>query len=298
VLTGDNHATYEGLFLVQGAGGPRGAGVLVDRSGDDTYLAHPGDADNIFVTAPVFDETGNWSAAQGAGIGLPSDTPANGGDLSGGLGMLVDFAGTDDYSAGVMAGGAGYWHGIGILVEGNGGDHFETHGAAQGTGLDFGVGVLAEQAGDDVYNSDAGDEARVLGSGYNFGVGLVIEESGGDEYHSADNSLGTGDLNGTGVVIENGGNDIYTVTGTNNLGKAALTAPGYEPEDNPRRAARTIGLFVDAAGSDTYTGRADNASIANGSVWTQQAGGAGGDSLIEWGIGADTEGGTGVSTIE
>jgi len=59
-----------------------------------------------------------------------------------------------------------------------------------------------------------------------------------------------------------------------------------------------VGLFVDASGSDTYTGRGDNPSIADDSSWVQQGGGAGGAELIEWGIGLDGEGGTGVTTIQ
>jgi hypothetical protein len=296
LLSGSGDTAYYGHHLVQGAAGPLGAGLLLDRAGDDDYVASPGGEEDILFPAPTLVSRGNWSAAQGSGIGVPSDMPGGGGNLSGGIGLLIDLDGADTYLAGIGAQGSGYWHGLGMLIDGAGNDRYDTYGLAQGAGTDFGIGILAEQAGDDEYNEEETLDRFVLGSGNNYGVGLVVEESGNDTFHAASQSLGVGFFNGTGIFIDNLGNDSYALSSDETLGKATLSVLGSEPSSNPRRGVRSLGLFIDASGVDAYSGRGlDTPRITNDRVWTQSTLRV--DGLLEWGAGADGDGGSGVTTL-
>lgn len=296
-LLGDGPTSYEAVHLAQGAAGPLGCGLLVDTSGDDTYVATPGGPGSADYAAPVVPERGNWSASQGAGRGYPSARPAEGGSLSGGVGVLVDLAGADEYTAGIQAQGAGYWHGLGILVEAGGDDTYEVHGYALGSGFDFGAGVVAEQGGADVYDSPASADRNLLGAGINFGLGLFIDEAGADTYRAGSQSIGVGFLNGFGYFIENSGNDVYAPTSEETMGKATLSVLGSEPATNPRREARTVGVFVDADGEDTYPPR-DVPGFGNDGAWEQTTTVSLGDErFFEIGVGADQLGGSGVTSL-
>ncbi|MBN1944744.1 MAG: hypothetical protein JW797_03665 [Bradymonadales bacterium] len=299
VLLGPTDSLVEGYSLVQGVGGPFGMGLLIDEGGDESYIAWPGDPDHLLYPPDELSSLGNHSAAQGAGIGVPSQDPAAGGNLSGGMGWLIDRAGEDSYVAGVMAQGAGYWHGLGVLIDQEGGDDYQGLGYLQGFGHHFGMGLLVDQGGDDSYGFTGTAGRNLLGSGEDFGVGMVIEESGADRYHAGSRSLGFGFFNGTGLFFENDGNDGYTLTSADTLGKATLSILGSEPDDNPRREAKTIGLFIEAGGTDTYSGRdLGNPPIGNGQLWIQQTPVQPGEQpLIEWGLGADAEGSSTMSTF-
>ncbi len=301
---GDGASTFEADQLAQGAAGPMGAGLLINIAGNDQYTATTGDeGDDPIHPAPArirstVGSRNEWSVAQGASVGIAADVPADGGNMSGGVGVLIDLAGDDEYSAGLLGQGAGYWHGLGILLDADGADRYETHGFGLGSGLDFGAGILADHAGDDQYNDEESTARSVLGSGYNFGLGVLVEEDGDDTYYAGSQSLGVGFLNGAGLFLEQLGNDQYDgLTSEETLGKATLSVLGSEPADNPRREARTIGLFVDSSGADTYPA-GDVGAPSSDSYWTRTTRvGAGEDSLFEWGMGGDDVGGSGVSSL-
>jgi hypothetical protein len=284
---------YFGVHLVQGAGAPMGGGMLLDAGGDDVYTAQQDSP--VLYSGPVLRDTANWSAAQGAGLGVPSAVPQEGGNVSGGVGALLDLDGVDDYEAGILAQGAGYWHGLGLFVEVAGNDVYQGVGYVQAVGLSFGAGVMAEQGGNDTYNTEDQPQRLALGAGEDFGVGFLLEEAGNDTYFGPARSLGVGRLNGTGVFVDQGGGDTYTLRSEQTLGVALLTIDGSDPPDNPRRGARTVGLFVDADGADNYTGRnVDSPRIADDEIWLQRSEA---EDLIEYGVGIDDSGGTGLSTI-
>ena len=296
LLLGDGNTEQTGVNLVQGAGGPLGAGVLIDIGGDDSYVATPGATSDVLYAAPTRAATvvpegdSNWSVAQGAAVGVASVSSLGGGHISGGIGLLVDLGGDDAYSAGILAQGAGYRHGLGMLIDAAGSDQYDCYAFSQGSGIDFGAGVLAEQDGDDTYNEIDSNDRGVLGSGDGFGMGLVIEEVGNDTYRAGPQSLGTGNFNGAGLFIDNDGNDSYdNIVSERTMGKATLPELGLSTE---RENARTIGLFVDANGSDQYP--SGERGPGSNTSWTQVTPG---EPRYEWGIGADGMGGSGVNTL-
>jgi hypothetical protein len=311
LLSGDGSTTYEGYHMVQGFGGPMGVGYLIDESGDDNYLAYMNEDLPLYTIpsrlTPVITDDSHWSVSQGVGYGIPSETPEEGNNASGGFGMLMDKAGNDTFQVDIMGQGAGYWHGLGMLVETSGDDQYIAAAWAQGAGLDFGAGVMAEQSGSDNFNCPpplspdgpdfCGTPKSVLGSGRNYGLGLYIDESGDDIYAASSQSLGAGFLNGHGLFIENKDNDTYAVSSEDSMGRAILSLLGSEPADNPRREARTIGIFVDADGVDLYPDR-DVSGFGDNGDWTQITGvGFGEENHYEWGVGSDGFGGTAVNTL-
>ena len=124
---------YEGYNSVQGFAYVKAVGILYDSGGDDTYLAQP---DDVLYYNPQDPGRSNSSMSQGMGFGRRSDPPPYGtGDgvfMSGGLGVLRDLGGDDDYECAIFCEGSGYWFGTGILADGAGGDHYDARWYVQG----------------------------------------------------------------------------------------------------------------------------------------------------------------------
>jgi hypothetical protein len=94
---------YKAAQMAQGFGGTSGIGLLLDESGNDTYVAggkYPcGWLPNHY-----------FSLSQGFGYGM---RPFAGG----GIGILCDLKGDDHYVADVYGQGASYWYSVGLLLD-------------------------------------------------------------------------------------------------------------------------------------------------------------------------------------
>lgn len=230
---------YSGFTQTQGVGLPGGVGWLLDRGGDDVYVA---ENELIDFPSPQTAEH-NVSMSQGAGNGVRLDY-INGRSQAGGVGLLFDLGGNDKYSCGVFGQGVGYWSGVGALWDRGGNDEYTGTWYAQGSAAHFGIGYLRDSGGDDVYR---GLINMTQGAGHDFSLGMLIDDMGNDEYSSNSLALGGGNANGFGVFLDLAGNDKYSVTGSAVLGQANLP-----PEGSLRQVALTLGLFYDGAGNDTY----------------------------------------------
>ncbi|MEK6673845.1 MAG: PDZ domain-containing protein [Nitrospirota bacterium] len=123
-----------------------GIGMLIDKNGDDTYIA---------------------------------DYFAQGASYYYGVGILKDLAGNDRYISGRYAQGAGIHSSIGILIDESGDDfYYSSYGVAQGIGHDFGVGVLDDRKGNDRYISGILSQ----GAATTGGLGLLLDRAGSDSY--------------------------------------------------------------------------------------------------------------------
>jgi hypothetical protein len=144
------------------ASGANGVSLCVDMSGDDTYnrLDDPDDVDR-------------------------TQNPSNDNTPQQGSGRL----------------------GIGILVDYSGTDHYHSVRMSQGSCL-FGVGLLADYAGDDSYDMEA------LGQGGAFaGIAILYDKSGSDSYSGWHKVQGFGGLMGIGMLVDAGtGGDTYVAT--------------------------------------------------------------------------------------
>ncbi|MBM3286873.1 MAG: hypothetical protein FJY88_05930 [Candidatus Eisenbacteria bacterium] len=265
--------SYRAFQQSQGYGYVRGAGVLVDRSGDDIY-----EADDQRIRYPAAQtEEHNASLSQGFGFGKRADF-VDGRSLAGGLGVLADGEGDDTYRCGVFGQGCGYWYGIGILADQSGNDSYEGIWYVQGSGAHFALGVLWDTAGEDRYRATMN---MAQGAGHDFSLGFLYEGAGDDRYDAPNLSLGGGNANGIGIFWDLTGDDTYSVTAATSLGRANTDSRG-----GLRDRIDTIGLFLDTGGRDAYP--TEKAFAGDGRLWTQPG--------LNEAIPLDAERGAGVDT--
>lgn len=235
-LKGDDN--YQGFAQVQGHGQVQGFGMVLDREGNDTYVANDETLD--FPSPQSKDH--NVSMAQGAGNGRRADY-LDGHSLAGGIGILFDQAGSDSYSCGVFGQGVGYWEGVGFLWDTAGDDKYFGQWYVQGAAAHFALGYLEDEQGSDVYSASMN---MAQGAGHDFSVGLLFEHSGNDTYKAPNLSLGAGNANGIGVFLDVLGNDGYSSQGIT-LGRGAEA-----PKGSLRERCLCLGVFMDLAGKDAF----------------------------------------------
>ena len=131
--------TYHAFVCSQGCGMTRGLGLLADFMGNDEYIANDTD---IRYPSPQSPEH-NANMCQGAGYGLRRDY-IDGHSLAGGVGMLLDGAGDDQYAGGVFAQAVGYWYAIGILDDRAGNDRYRAVWYGQSATAHMGLSYLCE----------------------------------------------------------------------------------------------------------------------------------------------------------
>ena len=216
--------TFSAHTFCQGAG-MFGLGMLLDDSGDDVYDC----------------ASNGQGSATTLGLGILSDLEGNdkyrlacdstkdamgaipgygqGGALSfraypwekklvayGGIGMLVDDKGNDEYvSKGWNCQGGSYIMSLGVLVDNEGNDHYVC-GTGQGSGIHVTNAILIDKKGDDVYEGGF----RAGGSGGDRSPGFLIDYEGNDTYISSTSSYGTACKPfAFSLMIDYKGNDKY-----------------------------------------------------------------------------------------
>jgi hypothetical protein len=263
----------------QGYGFTKGCGVLVDRSGNDRYVAE----DSILAFPGQQTKEHNSSLAQGVGFGKRADY-IDGHSWAGGLGFLIDGAGDDTYSAGLFAQGCAYWYAVGVLSDVSGNDLYDAVWYVQGSGAHFALGLLLDSAGDDHYRASMN---MAQGAGHDFTLGYLIDEAGDDVYDAPYLSLGGGNANGIGIFWDKCGNDRYNSTAALTLGRSNTMSRG-----GLRDYINTIGIFLDTGGLDAYPlAYPDSADLfLNNTIWTRPGIIADPKLATEKGVGYDCEG--------
>jgi hypothetical protein len=242
---------YSTFTMSQGFGGTEGVGALVDAAGNDVYYCDPGamGGGHTLYFSPQLPGMANDTMGQGAGLGIrPSSQTAP--YYAGGLGILRDVSGTDQYTGAVFSTGVAYYQGIGLFLEGAGDDKYDGYWYVQGSTAHFGLSVFLEQGGNDTYNLEVTPSATSIGVGHDFSASLHIDEGGDDQYNAPGLSLGSGNINGIGCLVNIGGNDSFVAAGDPTLG-----AGNYSNEatfTDPRATVATIGIFVHTGGPATY----------------------------------------------
>ncbi len=255
----------------QGYGYTRGCGLLVDRCGDDVYIAE----DSILFSPGQQTQEHNSSLAQGVGFGKRADF-IDGHSWAGGVGILCDVSGDDSYSSGLFAQGCGYWFAVGMLLDGSGDDVYESVWYTQGSGAHFAVGYLDDFSGDDIYTASMN---MSQGSGHDFTVGYFNERSGDDVYNAPSLSLGGGNFQGIGIFHDWEGNDKYNASDD-----ARFLLGGANGLDQGARAyLYTFGVFLDGEGDDSY----NKTWAANGTRWITPKSDSTGPGPYEIGVGID-----------
>jgi hypothetical protein len=226
--------SYTAAMQSQAFGYVMGAGVMLERGGNDTYLTKMSQTDILRYDDHYL------SFSQGCAFGSRPD-------YSGGIGLLIDSAGNDLYSSDIFGQGAGYWYCVGALIDRGGHDCYRSYQYAQGSGIHLGFGLLLDEWGNDYYVSKGVSQ----GCGHDLALGLLADLSGNDCYTAVDLSQGAGSANGTGILYDADGVDSYSA-------KSMVNVNGY---GNYRREFGSIGLEIDVKGTDFYAALGQNDSL-------------------------------------
>ena len=192
-----NDVYFSGQFA-QGVGFTKGFGALIDAHGNDFYFAggrYPDFRDP---------EKSFQSMSQGMGMGIRPEESIVG--ASGGVGVLVDQKGNDQYHGDYFSQGSGYYFSLGLLHDSEGTDKYYAGRYAQGAGIHSAIGLLEDKSGDDTYECSFGVSQ---GCGHDTGIGFLVDYSGNDSYRSATSSQGIGLEKGMGILADFCGNDGY-----------------------------------------------------------------------------------------
>ncbi len=189
---------YHAQVLSQGVGGPGGVGLIVDTAGDDIYVANGPHFPSGYGTPGVF-----AGLSQGLGFGIR-------GYAAGGVGAIYDFSGNDHYAVGEFGQGTGYFQGLGILHDASGDDLYLGSRYAQGSAAHQAAGVLIDDGGNDAY-SCPGSAAQ--GAAWDQSAALLIDRAGNDTYFGSGLAQGSAAQQAIGILLDLDGEDTYSCTG-------------------------------------------------------------------------------------
>ena len=237
LASGAGSDEYIAQTHAQASAGPEAVAALVDLAGDDRYTLGNSPLARPSPQLP----THNTSMGQGAGRGLRA-TAADALSAAGGIGMLVDLAGDDRYTAQVFAQGAGFHEGLGMLIDAGGTDRFDAAWYAMGAAAHQAAGVLLKRGGgNDRYRAT---HFTSLGAAHDLAVAAFFDEGGDDDYALGDLGFGASHDDGVAVFVDLAGADRYQVTAAacRAFGVAQPGAPGTS-------SGRSPGVFIDRDGA-------------------------------------------------
>lgn len=246
IYDGGGDDFFRGFNWTQGFGSIFGYGILINKGGNDIYVAG-----GRYIHHPLLPHDYR-SFGQGFGMGFRPDA-------GGGIGFLYDTEGNDFYNAEVFTQGASYWYSLGMLLDRRGNDYYNACQYAQGAGIHLSIGILLDEGGNDHYFSRFGPSQ---GEGHDLAVGILIDRKGDDSYVTS-GGQGVGLTNSCGIFIDCEGNDLYA--SSEKLGEGSA---------NSARGFGGYGAFIDIGGRDTYPkSRAGD----DESIWTDGVYGVGMD---------------------
>lgn len=238
-LDTDGNDRYDAAFNVQGAARTGGVGWLVDQTGDDTYKAG-----GLVLNSPLFEKV-HYSNGQGYASGYREDT----GGTSGGIGLLTDLGGHDNYIGETYCQAASYWFSIGSLYDAGGNDTYVAYHYAQASAMHMTAAYLFDLGGDDAYICKLGACQAI---GHDYGVAFLLDRSGMDLYASHDSRPATGSANGLAIFVDAEGDDRYF--GPVGAGLAA-------------RGSGSLAVFCDLGGTDLYADGLADGQAATRETW-------------------------------
>lgn len=225
--------TYDAKLFSQGVAVSGGVSLLQDIKGNDTYEAR-GLYPSSYGTNGIF-----RSFSQGMGFGFR-------GFMSGGIGILSDGSGVDNFIGGNFSQGAGYYFGFGLFH--NGGienDNYLGSRYTQGATAHYALAAFLEEGGNDIYRSRI-DVATAMA--WDLGITYFEDTSGNDQYYSTGMSLGAAAMNSISIFVDRKGDDFYDLD----------NFPAFIPT-NQARDGISLAYFFDLQGVDKYKKIKNNA---------------------------------------
>ncbi|MEN6557178.1 MAG: hypothetical protein ABFC54_03255, partial [Thermoguttaceae bacterium] len=165
------------------------------------------------------------------------------GTAVGGIGILIDRAGKDDYHAAMWAQGVGGPLGFGLLEDVSGNDHYYCGGMWRDS-------YYPETPGYEGWGQGVGGGIRQVASG---GIGVILDGAGDDVYEFDYLAHGGGYWCGLGFARDFGGNDQRLITRTAYDGSPRQYAD-FQRFGCGWGCHYALGFCFDDAGNDAYEG--------------------------------------------
>lgn len=234
---------YSSFGYALGFGGPYGVGAVLDLAGNDAYQCGRGIPSGYNETEAPGAKPGEQRFQYdcfglGAGAGqrlMPRQDPPVVEEVAGGIGLVLDGGGNDQYESANFSQGLGYFFGLGIKVDARGDDRHDAARYGLGAGAHFGAGLFLDRAGNDQYGS-AGPFYNGAAA-WDRSVALALDDGAGNDRYDLSRSTGLGiaDYRAWSLFIEAGGADRYQV-----------------PEGMGRARHDSVSGFFDLGGDDWY----------------------------------------------
>ncbi|MCA9274619.1 MAG: PDZ domain-containing protein [Phycisphaerales bacterium] len=247
IIDREGSDVYHAEKLSQGVGGPRGFGTIIDGGGNDLYQANGPNYGSAYGTPGVY-----LGMSQGFGFGVR-------GYAAGGVGLIDDMSGNDQYIAGEFSQGGGYYFGLGMIRDHAGNDLYHGNRYGQAFAAHQAVGILIDDAGDDTYWSmTAASQSGV----WDESITLLLDKAGNDAYRCEGLGIGAASMQAIGIFIDLGGDDRYSANPGATLGQSGGNSYHYDTAG----VMSFSGFFDLGGGNDIYPGdRANNQSKSTGS---------------------------------
>ena len=284
---------YTAAGYAQGAG-TFGIGLLVDAAGNDSAAAQ-GRAQGFASTGglgAVIDLAGDDSRRLGT-TGEPLLSPGGGGgqgagfgtrtfpwtldaSIHGGVGLLYDRAGNDQYFGRGFSQGAGWMLGMGLLLERAGRDRYTAQEWSQGAANHLAVGLLQDAGGNDIYSSAGFSQAAASDRSV-----AILDDRGAEADGYRLGSIGPGTQGegraGMGWVRQARALAVLADTGGDDVRRANTEALGTGVPGSSE-GMDGLALFLDLGGTDSYelglvpagTNPADGAAWFSGGLGVAQ----------------------------
>ncbi|HZV12407.1 MAG TPA: hypothetical protein VFA55_04270, partial [Candidatus Kapabacteria bacterium] len=226
---------YSADAYAQGFAYMKGLGMLLENSGNDSYRAGWKYPDSRWPNRA------HLSMSQGFGFGMRPWSTGVGTD--GGIGVLSDRQGDDDYNSDLFSQGGSYWYGLGILHDWQGSDRYSAGQYSQGSGIHLSFAALLDDSGDDSYDAYAWLEQ---GNAHDWSSGCLEDWQGNDTYRCSGASQGCGFFVSFGYLLDGQGDDRYYIKGTDTTnsqggGNYIVT-----------RHSGSLGILMDLGHGDDY----------------------------------------------
>lgn len=247
IIDREGRDTYHAEKLSQGVGGPRGFGAIIDGGGHDIYQANGPNYGSAYATPGVY-----LGMSQGFGFGVR-------GYAAGGVGLIDDMSGNDQYIAGEFSQGGGYYFGLGLIRDHAGHDLYHANRYGQAFAAHQAAGILIDDAGDDTYWSmTAASQSGV----WDESVTLLLDKSGNDAYRCDGLGIGAASMQAIGIFIDLEGDDRYSANPGATIGQSGSNTYHYDSA-----GVMSFSGFFDLGGNDAYPSavRANAEAKATGS---------------------------------
>lgn len=191
--------------------------------------------------------------SQGFGFGIR-------GYAAGGIGLIDDASGNDQYIAGEFSQGGGYYFGLGMIRDHAGNDLYHGNRYGQAFAAHQAIGILIDDQGDDTYWSmTAASQSGV----WDESITLLWDKQGNDAYRAEGLAQGAAAMQSIAIFIDAEGADRYSADPGAILGQSSTDTYHF---DTAR--VHSFSCFMDLGSSDDiYPGslRANNTTTTTGS---------------------------------